>query len=154
MRPYEYYDNVHFAIAYEFDLNMYRIDRSAYNGLDWLGDLGGLKEALIIILGFIYGIFKYHTFDDYMVSALYRQESKIERMSKKAPQVSIDEKAEADMYYQKHEGSQLKTGKVNCLIQRIHDCGCSRFKKSTQERLFEKGRDLLENETDIANFLQ
>ena len=43
VRPYEYFDDVHFALAFEFDLNLYRIDRDAYNFLDWLGDLGGLK---------------------------------------------------------------------------------------------------------------
>ena len=83
MRPYEYYDDVHIAIAYEFDLNLYRIDREAYNLLDWLGDLGGLKEALIIILGFIFGLFNYHTFEDYLVSQLYRGETKQDRMSEK-----------------------------------------------------------------------
>ena len=56
--------------------------------------------------------------------------------------------------FRKYEGSQLKPDKVNCLMQRLHDAGCSRFKKSTQERLFEKGREILENEIDIVNFLQ
>ena len=62
VRPYEYFDDVHFALAFEFDLNLYRIDREAYNLLDWLGDIGGLKEALTIILTFIFVIFNYHTF--------------------------------------------------------------------------------------------
>ena len=62
VRPYEYNDTVHFALAFEFDLNLYRIDREAYNLLDWLGDIGGLKEALTIILTFIFVIFNYHTF--------------------------------------------------------------------------------------------
>ena len=76
MRPHEYFDNVHIALVYEFDLNLYRIDREAYNLLDWLGDLGGLKEALLIIFWFIISVFNYHTFDDYLVSKLYRQEKK------------------------------------------------------------------------------
>ena len=72
VRPYEYPDNVHFALAFEFDLNLYRIDREAYNLLDWLGDIGGLKEALMIILGFIFGLFNYNTFENYLTSLLYR----------------------------------------------------------------------------------
>ena len=67
------------AISYEFDLNYYRIDREAYNLLDWLGDIGGLKEAMMIILGFIFAVFNYHTFEDYMVSNLYRSETKKDR---------------------------------------------------------------------------
>ena len=58
-RPYEFPDDIHLTITYEFDLDLYRIDRETYNTLDWLGDLGGLKEALMIILGFIYSLFHF-----------------------------------------------------------------------------------------------
>ena len=50
VRPYEYPDNVHVAITYEFDLNLYRIDREAYNIFDWLGDIGGIFVALLSLL--------------------------------------------------------------------------------------------------------
>ena len=43
IRPYEVSDDIHFVLSYEFDLNLYRIDREAYNLLDWLGDIGGLE---------------------------------------------------------------------------------------------------------------
>ena len=79
MRPYEYPDDVHISVTYEFDLNYYRIDREAYNLLDWLGDIGGLKEAIMIILGFIFGLFNYHTFEDYLVSHFYRSETSKDR---------------------------------------------------------------------------
>ena len=72
IRPYEYYDSVHISITYEFDLNQYRIDREAYNMLDWLGDIGGLKEAIVIVLGFIYGLLNYNKFENFLVSKLYK----------------------------------------------------------------------------------
>ena len=73
VRPYEYKeDTAHIAVTYEFDLNLYRIDREAYNVLDWLGDLGGLKEAGTIVFGFFIAIFHYHTFADFLTSKLYR----------------------------------------------------------------------------------
>ena len=59
IRPYEFTDEVHTVVSYEFDLNHWRIDRECYNLLDWLGDLGGLKEALFIILAFLYGLINY-----------------------------------------------------------------------------------------------
>ena len=62
MRPYEYFDDVHMAVSIELDLNLYRIDREAYNLLDWLGDIGGLLEALTIIFTFIFLIFNYQSF--------------------------------------------------------------------------------------------
>ena len=68
---------MHIVITYEFDLNLTRIDRETYNLLDWLGDLGGLKEALMIIFGTIYSMINYHSFDDYLVSKLFRPESSL-----------------------------------------------------------------------------
>ena len=68
IRPYEFFDDVHTSVSFEFDLNYHKIDRETYNTLDWLGDLGGLKEALVIILGIVYGLANYHTFKDYLVS--------------------------------------------------------------------------------------
>ena len=58
---------------------MYRVDREAYNLLDWLGDLGGLKEAIVIVFGSIVGLFHYHTFDDFLVSNLFRSQTKKDR---------------------------------------------------------------------------
>ena len=62
MRPYEYFDDVHMAVSIELDQNLYRIDREAYNLLDWLGDIGGLLEALTIIFTFIFLMFNYQSF--------------------------------------------------------------------------------------------
>ena len=62
IRPYEHFDDVHIVVSFEFDLNYYKIDRETYNTLDWLGDLGGLKEALVIILGLIIGAANFNNF--------------------------------------------------------------------------------------------
>ena len=32
---------------------MYRINRDVYNVLDWLGDVGGLRDALLLIGSFV-----------------------------------------------------------------------------------------------------
>ncbi len=52
-RPYEYKDRVHLSISYEFNLNLHRVDREVYNLLDWLGDVGGLRDALFMIGTFV-----------------------------------------------------------------------------------------------------
>ena len=41
-RPYEFPDDVHVVISYEFNLDMTVIARNTYTSLDWLGDVGGL----------------------------------------------------------------------------------------------------------------
>ena len=67
-RPYEFPDDIHQSISFEFDLDYYRIDRETYNMLDWFADLGGLKEALVFLLGIIYAVFHYKKLEDYLVS--------------------------------------------------------------------------------------
>ena len=76
VRPWEFFDNIHTSVTFEFDLNYYKVDRDTYNTLDWLGDLGGLYEALIIILGFASWIVHFQSLDNYMVSKLYRSSLK------------------------------------------------------------------------------
>ena len=112
VRPYEYFDNVHVAIAYEFDLNLYRLDREAYNKLDWLGDIGGLKEALTIMFAFLFGIFNYNKFDDYLVSNMYREATKKDRLGNKEAK---KEGTPVDFYYAKHEGNKLKLNTIWCI---------------------------------------
>ena len=55
-RPYEFPDRVHMQITFEFDLTLYRVDRDVYSILDWVGDLGGLSEGLIIMLTIVLGL--------------------------------------------------------------------------------------------------
>ena len=66
-------DDIHMSIIYERDLNLYRIDREIYNILDLIGDVGGLYQGISIISIFILGFFNYLTFDNYMVSQLFRK---------------------------------------------------------------------------------
>ena len=90
------------SVSYEFDLDFHRIDRETYNSLDWLGDLGGLKEALTLILGVIYMLFHYQTFENYLVSQLFKAQ----------PAEGADEPPEDGK-----EKNVLDMGKLNCLLQ-------------------------------------
>ena len=77
MRPYEYKDNVHISISYEFDLNLYRIDREVYNVLDCLGDIGGLADALLILAAFCMMFFTLIRGDElqsYILENVYKTE--------------------------------------------------------------------------------
>ena len=57
--PYDFFDNVHVAVTYEFDLTYYEMERTVYNLLDWFGDLRGLLEFLLIVMDGIYGFVHY-----------------------------------------------------------------------------------------------
>ena len=57
-------------------MNLQRIDRAVYNGLDWLGDLGGLYEALAVVLGVIVTQINYKKLENYLVAQLFREKDK------------------------------------------------------------------------------
>ena len=69
---YDFFDDVHMAITFEFDLTFYEMERTAYNILDWIGDLGGLEAALLIFFGSFYGFIHYQSFNNFLVQKLYR----------------------------------------------------------------------------------
>ena len=71
-RPYEFKNNVHVSVTFELDLDKSVIDRQVYSILDWLGDIGGLVEALFFIGSTILAVFTFKQFDALMVSHLYR----------------------------------------------------------------------------------
>ena len=56
IRPYEYRNNIHLSISYEGTMDLYRVSREVYNLLDWLGDIGGLSEALVVIFSMILAV--------------------------------------------------------------------------------------------------
>ena len=71
-RPYEYTNNVHAAIAYELDLNLATLDRQVYSVLDFMGDIGGLSEALVFLGSIYLGIIHYGQFNGMLTALLYR----------------------------------------------------------------------------------
>ena len=56
-RPYEFDDDVHTQISFEFDLTLYRVDRDVYSILDWIGDIGGLNEGCFVGLSLLVSFF-------------------------------------------------------------------------------------------------
>ena len=78
-RPYEFKDDIHMTVSFEFDLNHERIDREVYNLFDWFSDLGGLETALILLLGYFNTFVNYNSFDDFLVSKLFRPTNKTAR---------------------------------------------------------------------------
>ena len=61
---------------FEINLDTTVIDRQAYSVLDFLGDIGGLAEALIYISSFTLAIINLGKFDNMMSRLLYRASSK------------------------------------------------------------------------------
>ena len=147
-RPYEFKDDVHMLVSYEFDLNKRKIDREVYNLFDWLGDLGGLKTALLIILSYVNSLVNYYTFEDFLVSKLFRPSNKnFNKAMFRTFGNSTGVRSEI-----------LNPKKNGCLKKRWHNIKplfCKRFTKSSRrQRLFEKGREELQHETDALTLIK
>ena len=67
-RAYEFFDNVHTEIVFEVNLNRIQLRRRVYSLLDWVGDVGGLFEAMSVIAALLIGFYHYKTFEQYMAS--------------------------------------------------------------------------------------
>ena len=78
-RPYEFKNNVLISVTYEHELDLTVIDRQVYSVLDWLGDVGGLAEALMYIGTFALAVLHYGQFDAMLVNELYLASKKPER---------------------------------------------------------------------------
>ena len=66
---------------FEINLDTTVIDRQAYSVLDFLGDIGGLAEALLYISSFTLAIVNLGKFDNMMSRLLYRASSKTSKLS-------------------------------------------------------------------------
>ena len=71
-RPYEFKDNVHIEVTFEFNLDFTITDRQVYSVLDWLGDTGGLVDALLIIGASVLILINYTKFDYLIAQNLYK----------------------------------------------------------------------------------
>ena len=70
-RPYEYFDDVHFAINYELNRSLDVYEREVYTSLDWFGNLGGLFEGFKLFFGILVAILNYNYYENYMVAHLF-----------------------------------------------------------------------------------
>ena len=66
-RPYEHFDNVQIAISLEMNLDRLYIDRAVYTALDFIGDVGGLQAALMIVFGILFTMSTVNAFDNWLV---------------------------------------------------------------------------------------
>ena len=58
-------------IVFEINLDRKTLRRRVYSLLDWVGDVGGLFEAMTVITAVLIGIYHYKTFEQYMAEQLF-----------------------------------------------------------------------------------
>ena len=71
MRPYDWKDDVHTAVTFEFNKDLKVIKRKVYSAIDWLGDIGGLSGSLYGLLLTTVLIFQYQSDFGHLSSQTY-----------------------------------------------------------------------------------
>ena len=71
-RPYEKFDNTWVSVTVEMDLNVVHYERNVYTFFDMLSDVGGLNGILVTILAMFATLWNYNSFDNFMVSRLFK----------------------------------------------------------------------------------
>ena len=75
-RTYEKGYDVQMDITVEMNLSLQQVERSGYNILDLLSDVGGIQGLLVSFIGIILGVMNYNNFDNFMASRLYKIKDK------------------------------------------------------------------------------
>ena len=70
--PYEKPDNTWVSVTIEMDLNVIHYDRKVYTVFDMLSDWGGFNGIFITFFGVISSTWNYLSFDNFMVSRLFK----------------------------------------------------------------------------------
>ena len=138
-------------MTFEFDLNLYRVDRDVYSILDWIGDVGGLFEGLYLIFTMLIFIFKFNDFQHFLIELLYKK--------------SLEEDQEENERDDVGSIQSLSRRKTSWLRQKLNTClpncilnACKKVYKPCalrkEEQFFAKARHNFQTEVDIVNFLK
>lgn len=63
------------GLVIDFDYDLQTTNRQTYSFLDWMGDLGGLFEALNYVFFWLLSPFTAYAFESRLISHLFRQSS-------------------------------------------------------------------------------
>ena len=125
LMPYGFDDQVIQGIQIMMDLDLRVIQRTGYTVLDIMSDVGGLQSVLFSGISLFLAMCSYNAIDNYLVSRLYRLESK-------------------------QDISQRVCCLSRCLPKRVKSC-CF---KSSKHSAVKKAQNMLNKEIDIVKLIR
>ena len=139
-------------MTYEFDLNLYRIDRDVYSVLDWIGDVGGLFEGLVILFSALVALANFNSLDHYLIEGLYKKQPLEDMDPDSNKKLS---KSDYDVNLRRQRTWMLRQKFDSCLTAACKRIICCNFLRlSREERMFAQARDHFVHEVDIVQFLK
>ena len=118
------------------DRDVDSVERSVYNTLMLLGDVGGLYGIFVSFAATILGVLNYQKFDNLLVGDLYRKKNHV-----KPDKHGLSSKSQ----------NSLREYLQSCLPKCFKAAGC--LKQRKEDKLFEKARDRLASELDVVRIL-
>ena len=165
VRPYEIMDDIWMSITFERDLDLHKIDREVYSLLDFCSDIGGLFEALRLLFYLIIGLTNFFSFENFMVSALYKKRVGSRRLERAVNRTSETSNKTMGAFSDAETVYLAETENLNpkvtgayrqiCLLLTKQFCRkCPCITRSKEERYFEIGRRKFDKEIDIVRLLR
>ena len=160
---------MHISITFEFDLDLTVIDRQVYSILDWLGDVGGLGEALFFICGGVLMITQFGQFDLMLIKSLYLVKKRNKPLDEADLNDNMDDDANTDNRRSKHKNLARRQSIIEqsepvqdvsairlCIRSR---CNCIMKmiclgRPNRAERILKQAKQRLAEETDIVEMIK
>ena len=129
--PYEKKDNVWVSVTIERNLGLSVLSRTLYTGFDFVSDVGGLSGFLLGFLAMIVGAWNHNSFDNRMVSHLYR--IRHDKIPKKNTSIKVSRWPQCkDLLFSKFP---LRCSKFKC-------CEKSRYDKALEDARNSLGQEI------------
>ena len=141
--PYEKKDSVWISVTVEMNLDVQHYERKVFTYFDMLSDIGGLTGILGTIFGLISAQWNYHSFDNHMVSRLFK-------IKKPKDEISPEEEYFARSSFIRYDGLPFC---FNWILSLLPKC-CHCCKRSRKQIALQMAREKLHKEINIIEIVK
>jgi len=140
------------SIHFELDLNVQHTDRTSYDVLNMVSDVGGVLEILTVLFKLIASWFASLRIKAFITSQLIH-------MSTESKEKVFGGTKPSDQQLKDHNLYKSGSGEVRLAVPKnliaeyvIYLCSCKRTKFSTYKALIDRGFDNFNEDLDLINF--
>lgn len=141
--PYEKKDSVWISVTVEMNLDVQHYERKVFTYFDMLSDIGGLTGILGTIFGLISAQWNYDSFDNHMVSRLFK-------IKKPEDEISPEEEYFARSSFIQYDGLPFC---FNWMLSLLPKC-CHCCKRSRKQIALQMAREKLNKEINIIEIVK
>jgi len=134
---------VYAQLSFSIDYDVVIKNRSIYSALDWLGDVGGLFDALLILLQILVGLFYSDVFRYHLVSSFFSLQESAKQSLGPQPRIQL---ASENLKGRK----DFNEPAFKVILYKVLWC----LKRKASERLIERGEKFLDKQIDVVTLIK